>query len=1246
MKTDSIRPPAPAGFPTELATPGVSLQSVLRGRWVAIATVLGLFLGGATAGLGAFEWQAGAGYRSASLPAPKPGKTGFTELPPQTTGITFSNHFSSTTAALNQILLNGSGVAAGDVDGDGWCDLYFCGIEGHNALYRNLGQWKFQEITTDAGVACAGQASTGAVFADVDGDGDLDLLVNSVGGGTRLFLNDGHGRFTEAADSGLARQFGSMSLSLADIDGDGLLDLFVANYRTTTIRSTGYEVLNVNGQRMLRPEDRDRLYVTPEGFLREYGEVSGLYLNDGKGRFKLLSWTDGRFKDAQDKPLAQPPRDWTMSAMFRDLNGDGAPDIYICNDFWSPDKVWINDGRGHFRELAREALPCTSTFSMGIDFADINRDGLDDFLVLDMFSPNHVRRMTQTLMFGLSSWPLGYSLERPQVTRNTLFLNQGDGTYAEIAQLSGVHATDWSWCPIFLDVDLDGYEDLLVATGNTYDTQDQDAEARIRAKGPWPRAQVPYKLWMYPPLRLAKMAFRNRGDLTFQEMGQAWGFNAVGVSQGMCLADLDNDGNLDVVVNQLNASPGVYRHDSPQPRVAVRLKGQGANTRGIGAKIWLRGGAVPTQSQEMICGGRYLSGDEAMRVFAAGSLTNDLRLEVRWRGGKRSLLEGVQANRVYEIDEAGATPAPPLAKAEPKPWFEDASDRLRHVHHQEPFDDFARQPLLANKLSQLGPGVCWFDVDGDGWEDLMIADGRGGQMAAYKNDGRGGFSRLDKSPFIEPLTRDQTTVLGWRPREGRVMLLAGSSNYADGSVDGASVRQFDCVGKTVDDGFPGHASSAGPLALADFDGDGTLDLFVGGRVVPGRYPEPAASRLFRGDQGQFNLDAENSKALEKAGLVSGAVFSDLDGDGRPDLVLACEWGPVRVFHNDGGRLKEITAALGLDRYTGWWNGVTTGDFDGDGRLDIAASNWGRNTPYESHRTQPLRLYYGDFNRAGEVNAVEAFFDIESGKLVPERPFESMANGLPFIRERFTTHKAYAEAGVAEILGDVFASARELAANTLESMVFLNRGDHFEARALPIEAQLAPTFGICAGDLDGDGFEDLFLSQNLFATQPLTSPYDAGRGLCLKGDGQGGFKAIPGQDSGIKVYGEQRGCALADYDHDGRVDVVVTQNAGPTRLFHNTGAKPGLRVRLQGTPQNPLGVGATLRLISGAATGPAREIHAGSGYWSQDAATQVLASRNAPSAILVRWPGGALTTNVVPAGAREITVDFPSGRSSK
>jgi hypothetical protein len=1163
-------------------------------------------------------------------------------MSPDQTGITFTNQLSKEGAAANQILLNGSGVAAGDVDGDGWCDLYFCRLEGANVLYRNLGGWRFEDITALAGVACPGQYSTGAVLADIDGDGDLDLLVNSIGGGTRCFLNDGKAHFAEATGAGLIREFGSLSMALGDIDGDGDLDLYVANYRTTTVRSTGFEMLNIDGRRMVKPEDRDRLYITPDGFIREYGEVSVVYLNDGKGHFQPLSWTDGRFQNEKGQPLSEPPKDWSQSVMFRDLNQDGAPDVYVCNDFWSPDRIMINDGRGNFREVAREALPNTCALSMSLDFADINRDGLDDFVVLDMYSHDHVRRVTQMIMFGLAPWPMGYGTERPQVSRNTLFLNRGDGTYTEIAQMSGVHATDWSWCPIFLDVDLDGYEDLLVATGNLYDTQDQDAEERIRAMGPWPRAKAPFKLWMYPPLLIPKMAFRNRGDLTFEEVGDAWGFNTTGITHGMCLADLDNDGDMDVVANNLNAPAGLYRNESAKPRVAVRLRGSGANSRGIGARIELDGGAVPKQAQEMISGGRYLSSDDTMRVFAAGMLTNKMRIEVRWRCGKLSVVNGVEANHLYEIAEAEARPNTPPLNSECKPVFEDVSHLIAHEHHQEYFDDFARQPLLPYKLSQLGPGTAWFDVDGDTREDLVIGTGRGGRLAVYRNNGRGAFSRLDQPPLLTPVTRSQSSIIGWRKSEGHTVLLAGSSNYEDGLAAGASIRQYDLNAKRIDDSLPGGESSSGPLAMADIDCDGDLDLFVGGRVVPGRYPEPASSRLFRNDQGLFRLDLENSKVFEKLGLVSGAVFSDLDGDGYPDLVLACEWGPVRVFHNDHGRFEEVTDQLGLGSFKGWWNGVAAGDFDGDGRLDIVASNWGRNTRYEPHRSQPLRLYYGDLNGAGSMEFVEAHFDKTMGSLVPERAFTSMANGLPFIRERFSTHLAYGKAGLAEILGDRLKSAAELSATTLESMVFLNRRDRFAAQVLPIEAQMAPAFAVAVGDFDGDGNEDVFLSQNFFAVQPETSPCDAGRALWLRGNGRGSFAAVPGQNSGIKVYGEQRGAALADYDDDGRVDLVVTQNAGPTRLYHNVAARVGLRIRLRGPPGNPDGVGAALRLRFGLRYGPAREIHAGSGYWSQDGAVQVMGTPETPTAIYVRWPGGQVTESELPPGAGRIEV-HSSGR---
>jgi hypothetical protein len=385
------------------------------------------------------------------------------------------------------------------------------------------------------------------------------------------------------------------------------------------------------------------------------------------------------------------------------------------------------------------------------------------------------------------------------------------------------------------------------------------------------------------------------------------------------------------------------------------------------------------------------------------------------------------------------------------------------------------------------------------------------------------------------------------------------------------------------------------------------------------------------------VDAENTKRFEKVGLVSGAVFSDLDGDGKPELILACEWGPVRLFHNDGGQLFEVTRKAGLADYTGWWNGVTTGDLDGDGRLDIVASNWGRNTKYEPHRRRPLRLFYGDFSGSGGLDIVGAYDDPALNKVVPERGLDAMGKAMPFLFDRFSTHRAYAYASVEDLLGDRLRQAGSCEANWLDSTVFFNRGDRFEARPLPVEAQMAPAFAVCIGDMDGDGEEDIFLSQNFFATQPETPRYDAGRGLWLKGDGRGGFKAVPGQESGVKVYGEQRGAALCDYDGDGRVDLVMTQNGAETKLYHNVSAKPGLRVRLKGPRGNPQAIGAQLRVSVGQRQGSLREIHAGSGYWSQDSAVQIMGAVASPNQLQVRWPGGKSTTNSVPAGAREIEV---------
>lgn len=1212
------------------------------------------------------------------MQVPREGKPGFTLLPAAETGVVFTNVLSDARAAENQIRLNGSGVALGDVDGDGLCDIYLCGLENRNALYRNLGNWRFKDVTEEAGVACEGQYSTGAVLADVNGDGALDLLVNGVGTGTRLFINDGHGHFSESQDSGLVRKYGATSMALADIDGDGNLDLYVANYRTETIRSTGYMVIRDGDKIMPLPQDRERLEITPEGRVLESGEPHILYLNDGKGHFKPVSWTEGRFRDEQGHPLQKAPLDWGLTVLCRDLNGDGFPDLYVCNDFQSEDRIWLNDGHGNFKAAPGVMFRHTPSFSMCADMADINRDGHFDLFVADMLSRTHSRRLMQLAETAPYSPIPGVYEDRPQFDRNVLQLNRGDATFADIAPFAGLAATEWTWVGAFMDVDLDGYEDLLCTTSHQFDTQDLDAEAYIRSKGPWPREKVAQKLLLFPRMTQPKQAFRNRGDLTFEDAAAQWGFNQPGVSHGMAFADLDNDGDLDIVVNNMNGAAGIYRNNAVAPRIAVTLRGAPPNRFGIGALIELvaeaedrKPGLSPIrfiQSQEMCAGGRYLSSDAPARVFAAdvtqalkkrieqapgsGTLgTVRLQLRVHWRSGVETVVDGVQPNSWYEIAEQSPTTTTPgkATKAESKPLFEDVSAQLRHTHHEDLFDDFARQPLLPRKLSQRGPGVSWIDLNGDGREDLVIGSGRGGRVGMLLNTGSGAFEPVTNAAFATPVPRDQTCAIAVGSESNRLVLV-GSSNYEDGQASGSMLRIYDFKAGTVSDSFAGQESSTGPLAAGDVHGSGRLDLFVGGRCIPGKWPEPASSLLFENQNGRYVLDLTNSVALANVGLVSAAIFADLNGDGWPDLVLACEWGPIRVFLNHHGVLQDATAELGLASYVGWWNGVTVGDFDGDGQLDIAASNWGLNGGTDGYERPALvsggnpqsvpgvpLLFWGDFTGEQGVDLVEAEYDAELGKIVPTRAKPAMELGLPFVNARFSSYAAYDTGSVSNLLADRYAAASKYAAPWLASTVFLNRAGKFQAVALPNEAQFAPGFGICAGDFDGDGKEDLFVAQNFFEVQPQAVRCDAGRGVLLRGDGRGGFEAVPGQLSGLQIYGEGRGAAVCDFDGDGRLDLAVAQNGAETRLFHNQGARPGLRVRVAGPSANPDAVGTQVRAVFADHSGPVHEIHAGGGYWSQDAAVQVLGTPETPKAIWVRWPGG--TTNIfeVPAGAREIAI---------
>ncbi|WP_419949861.1 CRTAC1 family protein [Candidatus Palauibacter sp.] len=1219
------------------------------------------FLGACSSGpaLPSIDWTEADGVRQRPLSAEGIEGGGFHAVPPGQSGISAATALSLDTRLGNRTLAHGTGIALGDADGDGWVDVYVCLLDGPNVLYRNLGGWRFEDVTEASGTALAGRTSRGGAFADADGDGDLDLFVAVHGGTNVLLVNDGTGTFAER-EAGFEGTYGTTTVGLADIDGDDDLDAYFTNYKviqgddlfSPAERSMEGKLVEVDGGYEFIPPYNQHYRVERIGDRvrrHELAEPDEMYLNDGSGRFTRVDFTGGMFRTFAGDPLAETPRAWGLVARFFDMDDDGDPDLYVANDFGSLDGIWLNEA-GQFRAASGLRIRTTSASSMGVDFSDIDGDGDTDFVTTEMLALDPVRRREQAhpLQDGRAAsaivprTPPGQSHVRARVGRNTLQLNRGDGTFAEVGRAAGVAASEWTWGAMFLDVDLDGYEDLLITNGHTWDPLDGDTQEDLRTG----RIQVDWRRenGAFPLLRLRNLAFRNLGDGTFEEWGEAWRYGEdPDVSHGIAQGDLDRDGDLDIIVTRMNEPPLVLRNDAAAPRVAVRLRAGGANSQAIGARVELLGGALRRQTRQVTAGGMYLSGSDPLLAFAMGA-SDSAMLRVTWprRGGSdgtgpsRSAVTefAVAANTLYEIDEPeggvpagdrGAEPSAAATRAVPDdgstaaPFFEGPILGGRHAESE--FDELARQPLIPIEPSRLGPGVSWEDIDRDGDPDLLTASGAGGRAQLVRTDGD---RLLAPVPFGAPAPGDQTTILAvpdpGRPADPR--LIAGVSNWeATTPAELTSIPRLMRLSAGGQPGIPPAVDAAGPVAAADVDGDGDLDLFLGGRAVAGSYPRPASSRVLRNESGAWVDDAGWSAGLGAIGLVSGALFSDVDGDGDPDLVLALEWGPVRLFLNEGTGFRDATAAWGLAAFSGRWNGVASGDLDGDGRPDLIATAWGSNTGRIATSERPISIRAGDLDGNGLVDVIEADTD-RLGVERPRRGFLTLSDKLPFIRRAAPTYEAFARATVDDLLGARRADMYAARATTLAHTVFLNRGNGFETRPLPAGAQLAPAFGVVVADFDRDGAEDLFIAQNFFGAPAGVPRHDAGRGAILLGDGMGGLTPVGAERSGVAVYGDGRGAAVADYDGDGRWDLAVGQNGEETLIFRGDGGMPGLRVRPSGGALNPDAVGAALRVVYEEGEGPLREIQAGSGYWSRNGAVQVFGLRAEPRAVWVRWPDGA------------------------
>ena len=781
-----------------------------------------------------------------------------------------------------------------------------------------------------------------------------------------------------------------------------------------------------------------------------------------------------------------------LSAIWWDFNNDLHPDLYVSNDYKGADQLYRNNRDGTFTDVVETLCPHIPWFSMGADVGDVNNDGWIDLFASDMSGTSHYKQKIAMGDMSDDAWFLDLA-RPPQYMRNSLYLNTGGRRMLEIAKMAGVASTDWTWSPKFADLDNDGWLDLFVANGMSRDYMNSDLhEGGVRGGAQWKDQ---------PVLREQNLVFRNRDGLHFDDVSKAWGLDQVSASYGAAFADLDRDGDLDLVTTNFGESVAVYENRSAQHRLLLQLIGSTSNRGGLGARVELVTSAG-RQTRQLNSSQGFMSANEGLVHFGIGDAVIE-KLVIHWPSGVVQTIESTQLkpNQLVMVQEP-ASSSEPVTSPTPEARFREVGLFSRHRHQESQFDDFAIQPLLPSKKSQLGPGIACGDVNGDGYDDYYLgaAAGSVGQLVLGGN--RGSRSLVPNDDRYEDMgalffDADSDGDLDLYVVSGGAELAAGSALLRD-----RLYLNTDNQWKMSRTSLPDLRDAGSCVCAADFDRDGDLDLFVGGYSVPGRYPESAQSRLLRNDNGHL-VDATNELAPQLASvrLVTSAIWSDVDGDRWLDLLVAQEWGPVDVFLNRDGQLSR-TPSTGIEQLHGWWGGIAGGDVDGDGDIDFVLANQGLNTKYHADAEHPARLYSGDFDGSGNLRLVEAKY--ESGILLPERGKSCSTGAIPILAERFSTYEAFATAGLEEIYTpQSLDSAESLSANMLESGTLLNDGNgRFTFQPLPALAQIAPIDGVALSDFDSDGSIDLVIAHNDFSPQRETGRMDGGVSLFLRGQGMG------------------------------------------------------------------------------------------------------------------------------------------------
>ncbi len=1061
-------------------------------------------------------------------------EAGFELLTPETTGIDFSNTMTES-KFLNHYFYSqiyvGAGVAIGDINNDGLSDVFFGGNQVADRLYLNKGDFKFEDITKKSRVAKNSGWTWGVTMADVNGDGYLDIYVSRNGHSleledcrNQLYINNQDLTFTESALAyGLADVGYSTQAVFFDMDNDGDLDMYQVN------QLMDKKLMLVNK-------------ITKE---RYQHFLDKLYRNDG-----------GRFVDVSEESGISRDISYGLSVSVSDFNNDGWMDFYVANDYAEPDFMYYNNGDGTFKNVINEQMNHITQLSMGSDTGDINNDGLMDIFTTDMTPEDHYR--SKTNMGSMSTEAFNAMVNggaHHQYMANALQINTGMGSFSDVANVAGVSYTDWSWASLLVDLDNDGWKDIIVSNGIKKDVDNNDYLTLL--EGLDSKKITAEELFQIskdaPSQPISNYVFKNQGNLRFKKVAKEWGFDKPSFSSGMAYGDLDNDGDLDVVTNNMDAPAFVYKNNATGNFIKINFEGAPSNRFGIGAKVTIYHNNKLQVGENSTTRG-FISSVEPGVFFGLGKDTKVEKVEVTWPDGKSNVYKDVSANKILTAKHSDAT----LRINEPNKAntllakLDEKKVGIDFAHQENEYDDFKEEILLPHKLSNNGPFSTVADVNGDGLDDLFIGGAAGQSGVMYLQNNKGGFVKSDSQPWSMHKASEDLGAIFFDAdgdKDIDLYVTSGGNEFRKGNrllkdrlyINNGSGEFFN-----KPTAIPNILESTQCVKVSDIDSDGDLDLFVGTRLISGKYPFPASSYILINNEGIFTK-ADNTIApdLNNIGMVTDAVFTDVDSDKDEDLIIVGEWMTITVLTNDGGKFKNTSEKYGLQDTRGLWWSITATDLDNDGDEDYIIGNLGKNNKFKATKEHPFKVYANDFDNNGTNDVVLAKFYKDD--YVPVRGRECTSQQMPYVAEKFKDFHSFASSKLLEILPeDKVENAVIYEISNFESIILINDNGKLKRQPLPIQAQISPVKSSLVDDFNNDGFNDILIVGNHFGVEVETIRYDAGRGLLLLGDGNNNFDPLSPTESGLHVPSDSR---IAKFIQSGDEKLLlVTNNDDNVSIF--------------------------------------------------------------------------------------------------